>query len=320
MQFTYKLILVLFVTVLVFALAGGLATWAPDRTVTELAPRWAQAPSKFIAVDGMQVHFRDEGPRDDAVPIILLHGTSASLHTWDGWASALKDKRRVIRLDLPGFGLTGPHVENDYSIDAYVRLVKNLADNLGVKSFVLAGNSLGGQIAWATAVSLPLRVQRLILVDAAGYPMAPQSIPIGFRIALVPGLRSLAEVLLPRGIIEISLRNVYGDSSKVSPELVDRYYELALREGNRKALAQRFDQMLKADTSLNIALIRSLKLPTLIIWGGKDKLIPVENAHRFAVDIAGSELSVFDDLGHVPQEEDAVTTVKVARKFLEASL
>ena len=320
MQFIYKLILVLFVTVLVFALAGGLATWAPDRTVTELAPRWAQAPSRFIAVDGMQVHFRDEGPRDDAVPIILLHGTSASLHTWDGWASALKDKRRVIRLDLPGFGLTGPHVENDYSIDAYVRLVKNLADNLGVKSFVLAGNSLGGQIAWATAVALPLRVQRLILVDAAGYPMAPQSIPIGFRIALVPGLRSLAEVLLPRGIIEISLRNVYGDSSKVSPELVDRYYELALREGNRKALAQRFDQMLKADTSLNIALIRSLKLPTLIIWGGKDKLIPVENAHRFAVDIAGSELSVFDDLGHVPQEEDAVTTVKVARKFLEASL
>ncbi|OYT88843.1 MAG: alpha/beta hydrolase [Burkholderiales bacterium PBB3] len=320
MKLLYKMLLVVLVTVVVFALAGVLATWAPDRKVSDLAPRWAQAPSGFAAVNGMQVHFRDEGPRDDPLPLILLHGTSASLHTWDGWVDALKDKRRVIRFDLPGFGLTGPHAENDYSVEAYVRVVEAVANALGVKSFAVAGNSLGGQIAWATAHALPQRVQRLILIDAAGYPMAPQSIPIGFRIARVPGVRSLAELVLPRGVIESSLRNVYGDPGKVTPALVDRYYELTLREGNRRALAQRFDQMLKADAGQSVAAIRSLKLPTLIIWGGKDRLIPVENAHRFAADVVGSQLVVLDALGHVPQEEDAAGTVQVARKFLDTSL
>ena len=320
MKILYKLFLVVVVVVVVFALAGVLATWAPDRKVTDLAPRWAQAPSGFVTVNGMQVHFRDEGPRDDPVPLILLHGTSASLHTWDGWADTLKAERRVIRFDLPGFGLTGPHVDNNYSIEAYVRVVEAVANTLGVKSFALAGNSLGGQIAWATAYALPQRVQRLILVDAAGYPMAPQSIPIGFKIARVPGLRRLAELILPRGVIESSLRNVYGDPTKVSPSLVDRYYELTLREGNRKALAYRFDQMQKADPALNVVAIQSLRLPTLIIWGGKDRLIPVENAHRFAADIVGSQLVVLDALGHVPHEEDAAATVQVARKFLGVSL
>ena len=320
MKLLYKMLLVVVVTVLVFALAGVLATWAPDRKLSDLVPRWAQAPSGFVTLNGIQVHFRDEGPRDDPLPLILLHGTSASLHTWDGWVDALKDKRRVIRFDLPGFGLTGPHTNNDYSVEADVRMVEALADNLGVKTFVVAGNSLGGEIAWATAYALPQRVQRLVLIDAAGYPIAPQSIPVGFRIARVPGLRSLAELVLPRGVIESSLRSVYGDPGKVTPVLVDRYYELTLREGNRQALAYRFDQMLKADSAKNIAAIQSLKLPTLIIWGGKDKLIPVENGHRFASDIVGSQLVVLEALGHVPQEEDPVGTLQVVRKFLEASL
>ena len=155
-----------------------------------------------------------------------------------------------------------------------------------------------------------------MLVDASGYPTAPQSVPIGFRIARTPGLRRLAELVLPRGVIESSLRNLYGDASKVTPELVDRYYELTLREGNRQALAYRFDQLQKADVAKGMATIQALKVPALIMWGGKDRLIPVENGHRFAADIAGSQLVVFDDLGHVPQEEDPQRTVKVLRKFL----
>ena len=84
------------------------ATWAPDRPVQELKARWAPSPSVSLDVAGMQIHVRDEGPRDDPSPIVLIHGTSASLHTWEGWAQALKGRRRVIRFDLPGFGLTGP--------------------------------------------------------------------------------------------------------------------------------------------------------------------------------------------------------------------
>ena len=316
MKYLLRLILVAVVIAVVFVIAGIIATWAPDRSVEQLKGRWAQAPSQFLAVNGLQVHVRDEGPRDDPVPLVLLHGTSASLHTWDGWVADLKGQRRVIRFDLPAFGLTGPDLQNDYTLEAYVRTVEGVVNAMGVKDFVLAGNSLGGQIAWATAAALPQRVRQLVLVDAAGYPMAPQSVPIGFRIARIPGLRRLAEVVLPRGVIQASLRNVYGDPSKVTPELVDRYYELTLREGNRQALAYRFDQMLKVDIAKGMLAIRALRVPTLILWGGKDRLIPVENGHRFAADIVGSQLVVFDDLGHVPQEEDPQRTVQALRKFL----
>ena len=316
MKFLFRLILVVAVVGVVFAVAGVVATWAPDRSVEQLAVRWAQSPSQFIAVGGLQVHLRDEGQRDDPVPLVLLHGTSASLHTWDGWVTDLKDTRRVIRFDLPAFGLTGPDSQNDYSLEAYVRLVERVVNAMGIQNFVLVGNSLGGQVAWATAAALPHRVRQLVLVDASGYPPVPQSIPIGFRIVRIPGLRWLAEVVLPRGVIQASLRNVYGDPAKVTPALVDRYYELTLRQGNRQALAYRFDQMQKADVSKGLAAIRKLKLPTLILWGGKDRLIPVENGRKFAADIAGSQLVVFDDLGHVPQEEDPQRTVQALRKFL----
>lgn len=317
MKYVVRLLVVLVVTCLVFVLAGVIATWAPDRSVQQLTARWAQTPSQFMAIQGMQVHVRDEGPRSDPVPIVLLHGTSASLHTWDGWTEALKGQRRVIRFDLPAFGLTGPSPQNDYTLEAYVRFVEDVVNALGVQTFTVAGNSLGGQVAWASAAALPHRVQSLVLVDAAGYPMQPQSLPIGFKIARIPGLRGLAEVVLPRGVIEASLRNVYGDPSKVTPELVDRYYELTLREGNRQALAYRFDQMQKMDVAKSMAAIKSLKVPTLILWGAKDRLIPLENGRRFAADITGSELVVFDDLGHVPQEEDAKRTVNAVLRFLQ---
>lgn len=317
MKYVVRLLVVLVVTCLVFVLAGVIATWAPDRSVQQLTARWAQTPSQFMAIQGMQVHVRDEGPRSDPVPIVLLHGTSASLHTWDGWTEALKGQRRVIRFDLPAFGLTGPSPQNDYTLEAYVRFVEDVVNALGVQTFTVAGNSLGGQVAWASAAALPHRVQSLVLVDAAGYPMQPQSVPIGFKIARIPGLRGLAEVVLPRGVIEASLRNVYGDPSKVTPELVDRYYELTLREGNRQALAYRFDQMQKMDVAKSMAAIKSLKVPTLILWGAKDRLIPLENGRRFAADITGSELVVFDDLGHVPQEEDAKRTVNAVLRFLQ---
>ena len=312
MKLVLRLLLVVVVALGVFAGAGLVATWAPDRTVAQLSARWAQSPSQFVNVLGMQVHIRDEGPRDDPYPVVLLHGTSDSLHTWEGWSQNLKGQRRVIRFDLPAFGLTGPDAENDHSIAAYVRFVTAVLDNLGVRSFVLAGNSLGGQIAWNTALALPQRVHQLVLVDAAGYPLQPQSVPLGFQIARMPGARGLMEYVLPRGVVESSVRNVYGDPSRVTPGLVDRYYELALRAGNRKALASRLGQRVSGDE----ARIKNVKVPTLILWGGADHLIPLDNAKRFAADIAGSKLVVFDGLGHVPQEEDAQATVRALRSFI----
>lgn len=312
MKLLVKSLLLLLGALLFFAIAAVVATWAPDRPVDELKARWARPPSQFVGVQGMQVHLRDEGPRDDATPIVLLHGTSASLHTWQGWADALKGQRRVIRFDLPGFALTGPHPQDDYSIDAYVRFVVGVLDQLGVKQVVLAGNSLGGEIAWAVAHAHPGRVQRLVLVDAAGYMFEPKSIPIGFQIARLPVLQPLVRNTLPRGLVEQSVRNVYGNPAKVTPELVDLYYDMTLRQGNRQALGMRMKQIVPRAPER----IATLKLPTLILWGGQDRLIPPENAQKFARDIAGSQLVLFDDLGHVPHEEDPARTVAAVKAFL----
>jgi len=301
---------------LVLLLAGFVAfNWAPDRPVAELTARWAQPPSSFIDIAGMKVHVRDEGVRDDPAPIILLHGTSASLHTWDGWARALQGERRVLRVDLPGFGLTGPAPDGDYTIEAYVRFMGAFLDHFAIRNCIIAGNSFGGWVAWETALAQPGRVDALILVDSAGYTLQSQAVPLGFRIAKIPVLNRLVEDMLPRALIEASVQSVYGDPARVTPGLVDRYYEITLREGNRAALVQRFAQ---AAAGIDEARIRQVGVPTLILWGGRDRLIPLEYGERFKRDIAGSSIVVFDDLGHVPQEEDPARTVAAARQFLES--
>jgi pimeloyl-ACP methyl ester carboxylesterase len=262
----------------------------------------------------MQVHVRDEGPRDDPTPIVLIHGTSASLHTWDGWVAALSPHRRVIRMDLPGFGLTGPAPDADYSMTRYTGFMLDLLDLLKLDEVVMGGNSLGGGIAWQTALAHPTRVRQLILVDATGYPLQPQSMPIGFRLAQISWLAPVTQKILPRQMIEASVRNVYGQPDKVSPALIDRYFELTLREGNRASLTQRF-QYRSSDAAL-AGQIPQLNLPTLILWGGEDRLIPPEHGQRFHQDIAGSQLKVFEGLGHVPHEEDPEATVQAVKRFL----
>lgn len=308
--------------VLLMASAAALAlSRAPDRSVQSLVARWAPPPSEFIELNGQLVHLRDTGPRHDTVPLVLLHGTSASLHTWDGWSAALQGQRRVIRFDLPGFGLTGPvsgrYASWSYGGDDLARFVLELLDHLQVRRFAIGGNSLGGEIAWRVASLAPDRVQRLVLVDAAGYAFNPESVPIGFRLALLPGVNRLLEWLLPRGVVEASVRDVYGDPAKVTPQLVDRYFELTLREGNRRALVQRFRAQAidQQQVDSNVARIRSLKLPTLVIWGGRDRLIPPVTAQRFGADIAGSRVVVFDALGHVPHEEEPAATAAAVIAF-----
>jgi pimeloyl-ACP methyl ester carboxylesterase len=262
----------------VIAAAAGfvLLNWAPDRPVAALEARWAQSPSTFIEAASLRVDLRDEGIRDGPVPIVLLHGRSASLHTRDDWVAALASQRRVVRFDLPGFGLTGPAPDGDYRIERYVE-------------FVAA------------------------MLDAAGYPLVSESVPIAFRIARVPLLSSLMSVTLPRSVVESSVRNVYGDPDRITPELVDRYYEISLRAGNRAALVERFAQ---APHGQHAERIGEIQVPTLILWGGRDRLIPPEHGERFHRDIASSRLVVFPELGHVPHEEDPVATVAVVRTFL----
>jgi pimeloyl-ACP methyl ester carboxylesterase len=306
--------LLILLAVPVLAVGVGVAVvWAPDRSVAELAPRWAPPPSQFVRVGGHTLHLRDEGMREDTLPLILLHGTGASLHTWDGWLDSLRAVRRVVRFDLPGFGLTGPAPDDDYRIARYAELVVAVMDSLRIGRAVVAGNSLGGQIAYHTYLIAPERVAALVLIDPTGYPRVSESVPIGFRLARIPATAGLMTRILPRGIVRSSIENVYGDPSLVTDALVDRYYELTLRAGNRAALPVRLAQ---EEYGADTLLIRTIAAPTLILWGDADRLIPVAHGERFAREIVGSRLIRYPGVGHVPHEEIPGRTVGDVLGFL----
>nr|WP_255719452.1 alpha/beta fold hydrolase [Pelomonas sp. P8] len=294
------------------AALGFAVSKAPDRSLDSLVPRWAPPPSDFIDVDGGVVHVRDQGPSSDPLPLLLIHGTGASLHTWEAWAAGLSPTRRVISLDLPGFGLTGPSADGDYRVTRDVAFVRQVLARLGVGRVIAVGNSLGGEVAWQLALAAPQQVAGLVLIDAMGYEFVPESLPLGFRLARMPVVRELMRWVLPRRAIEDSVTDVYGDPHRVTAALVDRYYELTLREGNRVALVQRLDHMVPGP----VERLPDLHVPTLILWGGRDRLIPPIWAQKFHGAIPGSRLVVFPELGHVPQEEDPAATLAALRDWL----
>lgn len=287
-----------------------------DIAVDDLKEAYAEAPSAFVPIDGMQVHYRDQGEVSDSIPVVLIHGTGASLHTFDAWTARLQKDRRVIRMDLPGFGLTGPFPDRNYSMDRYVSFIEQFLANRGVSRCVLGGNSLGGAIAWQFALKNPEVVDKLVLIDAGGYPMASESKPIAFTLARIPVLNKILTFITPRSMVRSSVENVYADKSKVSDDLVERYFKLTLREGNRQALVDRMS--MEADME-KAALVKNISCHTLVLWGDKDLLIPVSNAHRFHQDLPHSELVILKNSGHVPMEENPEESYRVLKTFLTSN-
>lgn len=280
-----------------------------DIPVEELKLKYTDSASQFIDIYGMPVHYKVEG---SGPVLVLIHGTASSLHTWDGWVAELKNDFTLVRMDLPAFGLTGPNADNDYSIERYTNFIHALMGKLGYSKFSLAGNSLGGRIAWSYTVAYPNEVDKLILIDASGYPKETKDISFAFRMGTTPVLKKLMEYISPRSLFVKSINEVYGDDSKVTDELVDRYYELGLRTGNRKALVARMNQAMLFDTSA----ITTITAPTLILWGEQDIWIPLEDGERFHRDIRSSVLKTYSGVGHVPMEEIPKISAADARSFL----
>jgi pimeloyl-ACP methyl ester carboxylesterase len=303
-----------FLLLILILILGFVAfNWKNDVSVEELKRKYANVESEFVEIDGVQVHFRDEGISIDTLPIVLIHGTGASLHTWESWVNELKNEHRIITLDLPAYGLTGPNTTGDYSQDFYVDFMNKFLSKLNIKRCILGGNSLGGGITWAYSLEHPERVDKMILVDAGGYPMVSKSVPIAFQIARMPILGNIFKYLLPHSIIEKSLQNVYVHDDRITPELIERYYDMASREGNRKAFLDRMKSSVKSDKYLKI---KTLTMPTLIIWGEQDGLIPLDVAEKFHQDLPNDTMIIFKDLGHTPMEEDPMATVKAVQSFL----
>jgi pimeloyl-ACP methyl ester carboxylesterase len=299
--------------ILVVVFVAIIALAERDKKIEALMPIYANKESKFMPVLGMQVHYRMEGLDTDTVPLVFIHGTSASLHTWDSLTLLLKNKKKIIRFDLPAFGLTGPNKENTYNADVYNIFVDSVLEALHVKSCIIAGNSLGGSIAWHYALYNKSRVQQLILLDASGYPKKNEKGSLGFKIASMPIINNLLLWVTPKFLVKKSLEGVFVDKQKINEESINRYHNLLLREGNRKAALSIF----KAGFTPNPAPIKTIDIPTLIIWGDQDQLINVSNAYLFNKDIKGSQLVVLKNVGHTPMEETPTKVATAISAFLK---
>ena len=305
--FIYSLIILL-----TFAIGNSIYA---DISVEDLKKEYTNEQSQFIEVDEINVHFRDEG---EGFPIVLIHGTAASLHTWDAWTDELKKTNRVIRMDLPAFGITGPNKNADYSIEAYTTFLHSFLEKLKLEKFHLAGNSLGGNIAWNYTADYPSKVEKLILVDASGLP-TNKSHPAIFKMAKTPILNSLFLYITPRFLIKKNIEEVYEDDSKITDELINRYHKMALRVGNRKAFIDRAKTDFKLDTQVNLEKLKSIQTSTLLIWGAKDLWIPIANGIRMNEILVNSKLEVLKNSGHVPMEENPRESLKLMNDFLFTS-
>jgi len=286
--------------------------WKNDIDLKELKEKYAYPSSSFISIDGINVHYRDVGKGE---AILLIHGTGASLHTWEKWIDILSPGYRVISFDLPGFGLTGPDPNHNYQISRYTAILDSLMFKLKVDSFHIAGNSLGGLVAWRYTTQFPQKILTLNLIDAAGLPQPGKKPPFIFQLAKLPVLSTLMQKVTPKSIIENSMLDVYKNDNLVTEKLIDRYFELSLREGNRTAFVKRMSQL---NEKLDINDLKKINAPVLIQWGKDDRWIPLAKGYEFKKIIPKAELKIYNS-GHVPMEENPMETVEDYMIFLKKS-
>lgn len=290
----------------------------PDVPMDELKARYASPASQFLEVSpGFFVHVRDEGLRNAPV-LFLVHGSNASLHTWEPWVERLKSKYRIVSLDLQGHGLTGPIPSACYTPQCMAETVEAVRAKLGIERIAIAGNSMGGSVSIAYALAHPDRVAALILVDSSGAPVKRDGPPpLGFRIAQTPVLRDLGAIITPKSVIGETLEKSVSVKSVASDAAITRYWELLRAPGNREATMQRFAGY--GPSKLTPASFAALKgTPVLILWGADDALIPVQSADWFRAALPQAEVLVYPKIGHIPQEETPDRSAADVDAFLAA--
>jgi pimeloyl-ACP methyl ester carboxylesterase len=303
---------VLLTSTLLLALAAY-ALWAPDLAFAELQKRYSSTSNNVVNVDGMRIHYKDTGPQDAPV-LLFLHGFGSSLQTWDVWAGSLEQKYRVIRLDLPGFGLTGPSPSNDYSELNDVNTLTQFVDKLGVSDLSVIGHSMGGKIAWTFAAAHPDRVKALVLMAPDGFPQ-PEA--IGTKPYAMPAIMGLMKFCLPRYFVRKSIEPAFADTNALDDKMVSRYHDMLRAPGVRAAILERGNQTIYTDP---VPRLKKIKAPTLLLWGEEDKMIPSSNATSYAGVLAQSKTVFIPKLGHLLHEEQANIGLAQLAEFLDAKL
>lgn len=283
--------------------------------------KYANDASRFVeSDDGLRVHYRDQG-NPDGLPIILVHGTAASLHTWEPIIERLGEEYRVITYDQPGHGLTGAHPHEDYSYDGMADALDLVIDKLGLEHFVLGGNSMGGWISWRFALENPDKIDALVLLDASGMPLreGEEEPPanLGFRLLQNPVGRLIARHITPRSLVEKSALQTVSVKSVMDAGTVDRYWELLRYPGNRRAMTLR---ALADHEEQHAMRINEITAPALIVWGAEDQLILASAAQTFDERMPNADVVVYEGVGHLPMEETPERTALDIDAFLERTV
>jgi pimeloyl-ACP methyl ester carboxylesterase len=283
-------------------------------TPEQLARKYGPGVNPLLKKSGvdMTVRYRDEG---QGQPVLLLHGVCSSLETWDGWVQKMKGSYRIIRIDIPGFGLTGPAQDKSfYNKDTAVDFLDLFMDQLGVRQFSIVGNSLGGYLAWNYSLRYPGKIKKMILIDSVGYS---QKLPGLMSFATNPAIVPTARKMMPRSFLDSAVKQVYGDKTKATEAVKQRYFDFAMREGNKEAYVDVFLEMKRQNDSPGLSKeIPAIKVPLMVMWGTKDEWIPFENFEKFRKDLPKATFVSYEGAGHVPMEEIPEKTAADAINFL----
>lgn len=266
--------------------------------------------ARFETVEGLRVRYVRAG---SGPPVVLIHGLSSSIYTWREVLPALAQAHDVVALDLPGFG--GSDQPPDLTADAYLPVVVELMDRLGISRASLVGHSLGGAVSVLVAARHPERVHRLVLIDAAGYNLAPSDRPWLVRLS-----QALGPLLDPfpirRLMVRTGLRQNFHDDALVTDSRVEEYVAPLLRPGALRSVRSMLSSRGSGAFGAFPAVVGEVRAATLIVWGRQDEWIPVDHAGRFAAAIPGSRVSILEGCGHLPQEEKPAVVAPLLLEFL----
>ena len=273
-------------------------TW---EDVDVLNQTYGAHPSQLITLpNGETIHLRDEGKKG-AFPLVLVHGHSEDLHTWNGLVERLVEEFRVIRYDLRRHGLTGPASDDGYSIERYVADLAMVVDHLGLERFDLVGHSMGGRISVRYAMDHQDRVSRLILLSASGPPRKQDTKqPLALRLMKNPLGRFMIKRIWSRNMAKKSLEDMVFDPSIVTDEDIDRMWAFSRYPGSMEAMFREFADSWPEFTSDEIQGIRT---HALLIWGEEDSICPVELAEFYHAHLQHADMVVVPKVGHCPQVE-----------------
>lgn len=310
MKFLLKLLLVLLIVL------GGVTAffWTKDTNPDEMHAKYGGEQAQYVEATGMKIHYRVSGP-DTAPVLIFIHGTSASLHTWDRLRASLENEYRVIAYDQPGHGLTGPHPERDYTSRGMHQALSAIYTAEKINQATLIGNSMGGWVAWSFALDFPDQVERLVLLDSSGFPFPEEAeMNLGFKIMQSDFGRILMKRITPRSMVAKSLYDTVSKTDFIDDAEIDRYWELLRYPGNREAAGDQFH----ANRKDRSGELKNIQQPTLILWGEEDQLVPVEEAYKFQQEVPTNQLIIYPGVGHLPMEEVPAQVAEDIRSFMQA--